>query len=270
MARNAASRTRRVFGQNFLADDGAVQHLIMAAGLPARGLVYEIGAGRGRLTRALLAPRRHVVAFEVDPVMAAALPRRPGLEVRTTDFLTARPPGESFDVVGNIPYALTAAVVDWCLHAPALRTATLLTQWEYARKRTGGYGRWTRLTIATWPEFDWEPAGRIPRTAFRPVPRVDGGLLRLVRRPVPLVGDLVAYRKVVDLGFAGVGGSLQASLARRFGRERTAAAFRAVRVAPDLPVGMVWPEQWLTLYRLLTAQPHRGHRSTRTNVKLWR
>lgn len=33
---------------------------------------------------------------------------------------------------------------------------------------------------------------------------------------------------------------------------RTAAAFRATRPADDVPVGRVWPEQWLTLYRLLT------------------
>ncbi|GAA0733172.1 hypothetical protein [Dactylosporangium roseum] len=26
---------------------------------------------------------------------------------------------------------------------------------------------------------------------------------------------------------------------------------RALRLAPDTPVGLVWPEQWLTLFRLL-------------------
>jgi 23S rRNA (adenine-N6)-dimethyltransferase len=154
-------------------------------------------------------------------------------------------------VVGNIPFALTAAVVDWCLAAPALTTATLLTQLEYARKRTGDYGRWSRLTIATWPLVGWHLAGRVPRTAFRPMPRVDGGILHLVRRPVALVpeGALPAYRRMVDLGFSGVGGSLAASLARRYGG--AAAACRAARIPPDRAVGEVWPEQWLTLFRLL-------------------
>jgi 23S rRNA (adenine-N6)-dimethyltransferase len=70
---------------------------------------------------------------------------------------------------------------------------------------------------------------------------------------VPLVGDLSAYAKVVDLGFSGVGGSLQASSARRFGRNRAAGVLRAARVPADAPAGVVWPEQWPTIYRLLTA-----------------
>jgi 23S rRNA (adenine-N6)-dimethyltransferase len=88
------------------------------------------------------------------------------------------------------------------------------------------------------------------------VPRVDGGVLRLTRRPVPLVTDVSAYRKMVELGFTGVGGSLCATLSRRYGRARTVSAFRAVRVPTDAPVGEVWPEQWLTLFRLLSAERH--------------
>lgn len=245
------ARARRAYGQNFLTDPRAVRAIVAAAGIEPDALVYEAGAGRGRLTAAMLSAGAQVVAYEVDPAMAAALPRHPRLAVRAADFLAARPPGRPFAVVGNIPYGLTAAVVDWCLAAPALTTATLLTQLEYARKRTGDYGRWSRLTVATWPLVGWHLAGRVPRTAFRPVPRVDGGILHLVRRPVPLVpaDALPAYRKMVDLGFSGVGGSLAASLAGRY--RRAAAACRAARIPPDRTVGEVWPEQWLTLFRLL-------------------
>jgi 23S rRNA (adenine-N6)-dimethyltransferase len=252
----AHARARRVYGQNFLADPAAVRRVAEAATLDRSRLVVEVGAGRGRLTAELLRRAGRVVAYEVDPDMAAALPRRAGLSVRTADFLAARPPGEPFAVVGNIPYALTSAVVAWCLAAPRLTSATLLTQLEYARKRTGDYGRWSRLTIETWPEFDWRLAGRVPRAAFRPVPRVDGGILRLARRPEPLVAPsrLTAYRRMVLLGFSGVGGSLHASLSARHPAARVTAAFRALRLDPRTPVGLVWPEQWLQLYRLLGAK----------------
>jgi 23S rRNA (adenine-N6)-dimethyltransferase len=248
------ARARRAFGQNFLSDPRAIRAIADAASIKPGDLLYEVGAGRGRLTTALLGRGAQVVAYEVDPAMAAALPRHPRLTVRAEDFLAARAPEQAFAVVGNIPYALTSAVVDWCRHAPALTSATLLTQLEYARKRTGDYGRWSRLTIATWPLFAWELAGRIPRTAFRPVPRVDGGILRLTRRPVPLVpvSALAAYESLVDLGFSGVGGSMASSLSRRYGPRPVAAAVRAVRLSADTPVGHVWPEQWLTLFRLLS------------------
>jgi 23S rRNA (adenine-N6)-dimethyltransferase len=230
-----------------------VRRIVDAAGVRRDDLVYEVGAGRGRLTAELLRRCGHLVAYEVDPEMAAALPRHDRLTVRAEDFLAAGPPPERFAVVGNIPYALTSAVVDWCLRARTLDRATLVTQLEYARKRTGDYGRWSRLTVRTWPEFSWRLAGRIPRTAFRPVPRVDGGILQLVRRGSPLVRPdlLPAYRSIVDLGFTGVGGSLSASLTRRYGPRRVSAAFRATRLDPGAPVGAVWPEQWLTLFRLL-------------------
>jgi 23S rRNA (adenine-N6)-dimethyltransferase len=251
--RRAHHRARRTFGQNFLSSAYAVRQVVDAAAVRPGDLVYEVGAGRGRLTTALLGRAGRVVAYEVDREMAAALPRHPRLLVRAEDFLRAAPPAAPFGVVGNVPYALTSAVVDWCLHAPSLTAATLLTQAEYARKRTGDYGRWSRLTVRTWPDFAWELAGHVPRTAFRPVPRVDGGILRLVRRGLPLVrpADLPAYRRMVDLGFTGAGGSLHATLTRRYGPRRTSAAFRATRLGPDVPVGHVWPEQWLTLFRLL-------------------
>ncbi|MCY1141168.1 ErmE/ErmH/ErmO/ErmR family 23S rRNA (adenine(2058)-N(6))-methyltransferase [Actinoplanes sp. Pm04-4] len=251
--RREHARARRILGQNLLADQSAVRELADVAA-PAEGeLILEVGAGRGRLTAELLRRRARVIAYEIDPDLAAALPAAGGLSVRTDDFLTAVPPREPFAVVGNIPYALTSAVVDWCLQARTMRQATLLTQWEYARKRTGDYGRWSRLTVLTWPEVAWHLAGRVPRTAFRPVPRVDGGILCLRRRAIPLVrAELMPrYRALVECGFTGVGGSVQASLSRRYGHRQAAAACRAVRLTPDVAVGEVWPEQWLTLFRLL-------------------
>ncbi|WP_306208352.1 23S ribosomal RNA methyltransferase Erm [Actinoplanes sp. RD1] len=252
MAFSEHVRARRAYGQNFLADPRAVRAFLAAAGVRRDELVLEVGAGRGSLTAGLVRQARRVVAFEVDPAMAAALPRRPGLTVRPEDFLATAAPSEPFAVVGNVPYALTSAVVEWCLDAPALTTATLLTQLEYARKRTGDYGRWSRLTVRTWPRTSWRLAGTVPRTAFRPVPAVDGGILRLENRPAPLVPDPSRWRAFVDLGFTGTGGSLHATLRPRFGARRTDAAFQATRLSRDLPVGRVWPEQWLTLYRLLT------------------
>ncbi|MEU8242719.1 23S ribosomal RNA methyltransferase Erm [Actinoplanes missouriensis] len=252
--RQEHARARRAYGQNFLADPRSARLLADIAVADPQLTVLEVGAGRGRLTTELLHRCRRVIAYEIDPDLATALPAHPRLTVRTGDFLAAKPPAAAFTVAGNIPYGLTSPVITWCLGSPALRRATLLTQWEYARKRTGDYGRWSRLTVLTWPEFTWTLAARVPATAFRPVPRVDGGVLVLDRREAPLVAPehMPGYRRLVERGFTGVGGSLFATLSRDHGRQRTYAAFRACRLAEDLPVGEVWPEQWLTLFRLLS------------------
>ncbi|ASW56532.1 ErmE/ErmH/ErmO/ErmR family 23S rRNA (adenine(2058)-N(6))-methyltransferase [Plantactinospora sp. KBS50] len=253
--RTERDRSRRVLSQNFLADPAALRRIVHAARTGPGDLVLEFGAGPGALTRALSAAGCRVLAYEVDPELAAALAAAdlPRVLVRPDDFLAAPAPPEPFAVVGNIPWALTARVVDWCLAAPRLRSATLLTQLEYARKRTGDFDRWSRLTILTWPRYRWRLAGRVSRSAFRPVPAVDAGILRLDRRSAPLLpaGELPRYARLVQCGFTGVGGSLHASLRRRYPPGRVDAAFRAARLDRSTPVGRVWPEQWLALHRLL-------------------
>ncbi|QDY10356.1 ErmE/ErmH/ErmO/ErmR family 23S rRNA (adenine(2058)-N(6))-methyltransferase [Micromonospora sp. HM134] len=260
----ARDRSRRVLSQNFLADPAAVTRMVRAARTGPDDLLLEVGAGRGQLTRPLAQRCGRLIAYEVDPTvvpaLAAVCATLPHVQHRQADFLTAAPPDEPFAVVGNIPWSLTAAVVRWCLAAPRLRAATLLTQWEYARKRTGDLGRWTRLTVLTWPEYHWRLSGRVARTAFRPVPAVDGGILRIDRRPAALLdpAGLPAYRRMVELGFGGAGGSLAASLRTAHPGRRVDGALRAARLDPATPVGLVWPEQWLVLFRLLHAPTGRA------------
>jgi 23S rRNA (adenine-N6)-dimethyltransferase len=143
-----------------------------------------------------------------------------------------------------------------------MRAATLITQLEYAKKRTGGYGRWSMLTVSTWPFMRWELRGRIARAQFRPMPRVDAGILHLERRAKPLIAPvrLGAYRRLVEAGFAGLGGSLHASLRRQYPPDRLGEAFSAAGLDRRAVVGFVSPDQWITLFGQLD-QPVRGRRT---------
>jgi 23S rRNA (adenine-N6)-dimethyltransferase len=214
----------------------------------------EVGAGEGILTVRLAALFAEVVAYEIDESLAGRLAAkvagRPNVRVVLSDFLAARQPSRPFQVVGNAPFSLTAPIVGWCLRASRLTTATLITQLEYARKRTGGYGRWTQLTVSTWPQFSWQQAGTIARTEFRPVPGVDAGILRLSRRAEPLVSRprLAAYRRLVQAGFSGVGGSVQASLRRSYPPDQVAAACGAAGVDRRTVVAYVSPDQWVQIF----------------------
>lgn len=252
----AVSR-RKTYSQNFLYDPATLRAIVRASRVGPRDLVLEPGAGEGTLTRVLAASARQVVAYELDPVLAARLPRRlaraRNIRVVPGDFLRARPPRGPFAVVGSIPYARTSEIVRWCLAAPGLTSATLVTQREYARKRTGDYGRWTLVTVCSWPEFAWRLGPRISRERFTPVPRTDSAVLRIVRRPAPLLPArrLGAFRALVAEGFTGVGGSVRATLSRTRPAARVRAARRAAGVSEDAPVGLVTPQQWLTVFRRL-------------------
>ncbi|WP_153507674.1 23S ribosomal RNA methyltransferase Erm [Streptomyces alkaliterrae] len=232
--------------QNFLVDTRAVD-LVVRTARPS-GLVLEPGAGEGALTRALVRQASHVTAYEIDPLLALKL-KAGGFDVVRGDFTKARPPREPFAVVGNIPYSITSRIVDWCLRAPTLTSATLLTQREYARKRTGDYGRWSKVTVETWPWFTWHLGATIGRENFRPVPSVDSSILRLERRDTPLLSDTTGWQELVDLGFTGVGGSLRASLKTR--HSGVDAALHRAGVNPNTLVGHVHPDQWITLFHCL-------------------
>jgi 23S rRNA (adenine-N6)-dimethyltransferase len=252
--RTDRDQRRRTLSQNFLRDAAAASQFLQALTVDPDRLCVEVGAGDGILTERLATMCRRLVAYEVDPHLVpkleARLGRRTGVEIMVGDFLSARPPDESFQVVGNVPFSLTSAIVDWCLRAPRLTTATIITQLEYAKKRTGAYGRWSLLTISTWPEFSWELRGSISRQNFRPVPRVDAGILHLRRRETPLLpkASRRGYLRMVELGFNGRGGNLYASLDRLHPRPQLARAFDAVGLDRQTVVAFVHPQQWLDLY----------------------
>lgn len=254
--------TRRTLSQNFLVDPAAVARVVRAANPRPDDLLIEVGMGKGALTEALAPRCGELVGYEIDHHLIPGLRRRladhPRVRVVHQDFLTARPPLRPFAVVGNVPYARTSEIVDWCLRAPRLTSATLLTQLEYARKRTGDFGRWSLVTVRSWPDVDWRLCGRVPRAAFRPVPRVDGGILRLTRRPRPLLTGAVeraAYGRLVELGFSGVGGTLYASLRRAHPARRLEAAFRRAGLGRDAVVAYATPRQWLVLFEELSGTP---------------
>ena len=269
--RTETDRRRRELSQNYLRGPQAARQFLTVVRPDPGGLCVEVGAGEGILTTRLATLFDEVVAYEIDESLAARLAARvadrPNVRVVLSDFLAARQPSRPFQVVGNAPFSLTAPIVEWCLRASRMTAATLITQLEYARKRTGGYGRWSQLTVSTWPQFSWHLAGTIPRTEFRPVPRVDAGILRLARRAEPLVSRarLAAYRRLVQAGFSGVGGSVQASLRRSYPPEQVAAACGEAGVDRRTIVAYVSPDQWVQIFLLLDgwASKTAGTRSVR-------
>ncbi|ONM50075.1 23S ribosomal RNA methyltransferase Erm [Nocardia donostiensis] len=256
-SRARVSGARRRLSQNFLTDPATARMIVRASGVTADDLVLEIGPGDGMLTGRLIGAAGRVLAYEKDPRYARRLAVRYAGDTRVrvvhSDFRAITAPGEPFAVVSNVPFASTTDIVRWCLAAPRLTSATLLTQLEFARKHSGAYGRWTKLTVTHWPAVAITMGPRIDRAEFFPVPRVDGGLLHIVRRDQPLLDGRAHadYRQMVELGFSGVGGSLAASLRRAHSAKAVRAACATAGVRVDQPVGSVAPDRWISLYRQL-------------------
>lgn len=255
--RRARGNNRRVLSQNFLREPSGVAQYMSMADFDPDDLVVEVGAGDGALTTVIAGQARQLIAYEIDPYHAHRLSRRVqqfrNVRVMPRDFLSSKPPREPFVVAGNVPFSITSEVVNWCLQAGMMKSAILITQLEYAKKRTGAYHRWSLVTIRTWPWISWQLRGRITRDQFRPVPKVDAGVLRLTRRDKPLLpeSDSYAYHRMVEIGFGGVGGTLYKSLVQHYPRASVAAAFDAAGIDRGRVVAFVTPEEWLRLFRAL-------------------
>lgn len=251
--RSRASRlgirpTKRL-GQNFVHDPNTVRRIVATAGLDPEDVVLEVGPGLGSLTLALLGSAQHVLAVEIDPVLAAALPetvaeKAPGqvdrLRVLTADALHVGADEVTAALGGRVPTALVANLpynvgVPVLLHLlaelPSLRHGLVMVQAEVADRLAappGSRDYGIPSAKAAW-FVEVRRAGPVPRGVFWPVPNVDSGLVTLTRRPPPAAAPRSEVFAVVDAAFAQRRKTLRAALAGWAGS--AAAAERVLRAA---------------------------------------
>jgi 16S rRNA (adenine1518-N6/adenine1519-N6)-dimethyltransferase len=241
-------RPTKQWGQNFVVDGNTVRRIVRVAGVGEGDTVVEVGPGLGSLTLALLSEVDRVVAIEVDPLLAGALPETVAhhapdlvarLEVVSADALTVTelpgPPPTA--LVANLPYNLSVPVVLRFLELfPSLRTILVMVQLEVAERLAAGPGSKTYgvpSVKAAW-YADVRLAGKVPRSVFWPVPNVDSGLVALTRREPP-VTDATREQvfACVDAAFAQRRKTLRAALASWAGSPALAeAALTAAGVDP--------------------------------------
>jgi 16S rRNA (adenine1518-N6/adenine1519-N6)-dimethyltransferase len=220
-------RPSKRLGQNFVIDAGTVRRIAGLAALHQDDVVLEVGPGFGSLTLPLLAAAGRVTAVEVDPALAAELPRTvaaraPGLagrlEVVTADAARVRdlpgPPPTA--LVANLPYNVAVPVVLHLLDAvPSLRRGLVMVQAEVADRMSAPPGSRTygvpSVKLAWFAEV--RRAGSVPRTVFWPVPGVDSGLVAFSRREPPPGAAREEVFAVVDAAFAQRRKTLRAALA---------------------------------------------------------
>jgi 16S rRNA (adenine1518-N6/adenine1519-N6)-dimethyltransferase len=152
----------------------------------------------------------------------------------TIESLPGPPPTA---LIANLPYNVAVPVLLHLLEAvPSLRTGLVMVQAEVADRLVADPGSKTygvpSVKVAWYARAT--RAGSVPRGVFWPVPGVDSGLVRLVRRDPPAT---MATREqvfaVVDAAFAQRRKTLRAALAGWAGDAAAAeAALRAAGVDP--------------------------------------
>jgi 16S rRNA (adenine1518-N6/adenine1519-N6)-dimethyltransferase len=205
---------KKRLGQNFLADETALEKVAAAAELQPSDTVLEIGAGLGSLTRHLARAAQRVIAVEVDesllPALEDTLRPFPNVDVIQADILrlnlatvSGLTPG--FVVVANIPYYITSAIVRHLVEAPITPARIVLTvQREVAERITAQPGDMSLLAVGVQFYAIARIVVRLPAGAFYPRPEVDSAVIRLdVRdRPAVPVANVDGFFRVVRAGFS--------------------------------------------------------------------
>ncbi|HKU47362.1 MAG TPA: 16S rRNA (adenine(1518)-N(6)/adenine(1519)-N(6))-dimethyltransferase RsmA [Burkholderiales bacterium] len=176
---------RRRFGQHFLHDPRVLARIVDAIAPRPDDHLVEIGPGEGALTAPLLQRTPKIEVIEVDRDLAARLRAVPGVTVHEADALEfdyAQFPA-GMRLVGNLPYNIsTPLLFHLARFAERVRDMHFMLQLEVVERMvaapsTAAYGR---LSVALQGRFRMEKLFNVSKGAFRPPPKVESAIVRLV------------------------------------------------------------------------------------------
>lgn len=205
---------KKSLGQNFLHDASYIERIVQAIDPRPGDRVVEIGPGQGALTLPLL--RRHgaltVIEFDRDLVGPLAEMAAPvgQLEIIHRDVLqvdlAALAAGGKIKLAGNLPYNISSPILFHALdHAAAITDMVFMLQKEVVDRMGAGPGSkvYGRLSVMLQAYCQVQPLFVVPPGAFRPAPKVDSAVVRLVPRdPATIhIADRDRFAHVVRAAF---------------------------------------------------------------------
>ena len=236
------------WGQNFLVDRNIAEHIVTWAGIDGLDVV-EIGPGKGALTEMLASRAGHLSLVEIDPELATEWTKRFAdddqvavhhadaldLELRSVSSVPA-------SVVSNLPYETGTAIVRRLLTKPGdLRSAVVMLQREVCERLVAkpGSKSYGLLALHTQLVANVEAGRVVPASCFRPAPKVNSQLVRLVPLSEPRypIGSMKLFEQVVATAFAQRRKMLRNSLGKwledRLSGASGSAFLEAAGVSPD-------------------------------------
>ncbi|WP_223494267.1 16S rRNA (adenine(1518)-N(6)/adenine(1519)-N(6))-dimethyltransferase RsmA [Stenotrophomonas indicatrix] len=233
---------KKQLGQHFLADRYYIDKIVMAVNPRDGDRLVEIGPGQGAITLPLLRvhPKMTVIEFDRDliaPLTAAAEPlgeltivNRDVLRVDFTELADGRP----IRLVGNLPYNISSPILFHALeHAAVVSDMHFMLQKEVVDRMAAGPGSkvFGRLSVMLQAYCEVTSLFVVPPGAFRPPPKVDSAVVRLVPRdPASIdIKDHKRFAEVVKAAF----GQRRKTLRNALNNVVSAEQFVAAGVRPD-------------------------------------
>ncbi|UXR69760.1 MULTISPECIES: 16S rRNA (adenine(1518)-N(6)/adenine(1519)-N(6))-dimethyltransferase RsmA [unclassified Staphylococcus] len=211
---------KKSLGQNFLIDVNIIHKIIDASGIDENTGVIEIGPGMGSLTQQLAKHAKQVLAFEIDqrliPVLGETLAPYDNVTVINQDILKADVASEiatylqgcdKIMVVANLPYYITTPILLTLLEQNLpIDGYVVMMQKEVGERLNAQVGTkaYGSLSIVTQYYTETSTVMTVPKSVFMPPPNVDSIVVKLMKRPQPLVDidDTALFFKMTKGAFA--------------------------------------------------------------------
>ena len=184
---------RKRFGQNFLNDQFVIDSIVSAINPQKGQAMVEIGPGLAALTEPVGERLDQLTVIELDRDLAARLQTHPFLGPKLTiyqqDAMTfnfgelAEKMGQPLRVFGNLPYNISTPLMFHLFsYTDAIADMHFMLQKEVVKRlcaapNSKAYGR---LTIMAQYYCQVMPVLEVPPTAFKPAPKVDSAVVRLM------------------------------------------------------------------------------------------
>jgi 16S rRNA (adenine1518-N6/adenine1519-N6)-dimethyltransferase len=233
---------KKSLGQHFLTDRSYIERIVLAVDPKPGDRLVEIGPGQGAITLPLLRRHGELTAIEFDrdlitPLMEAsegvgrlAIIHK---DVLAVDF--GKLAGDDrLRLVGNLPYNLSSPILFHALeHAASIRDMVFMLQKEVVDRMAAGPGSkvYGRLSVMLQAYCTVTPLFVVPPGAFRPPPKVDSAVVRMVPRPPAEIGvaDPQRFTEIVRAAF----GQRRKTLRNALGGVCDGAAIEAAGISPD-------------------------------------
>jgi 16S rRNA (adenine1518-N6/adenine1519-N6)-dimethyltransferase len=205
-------KAKKHLGQHFLTDELIAQQI--ADTLTEKGYenVLEIGPGMGVLTKYLLKKplTTHVIEIDTESVeylqahylnLADRIISKDFLKINLEDYFGK----EQVTIIGNFPYNISTQIVFKTLeNKHQIPEFSGMFQKEVAQRiaETAGSKVYGILSVLTQAFYDVEYLFTVPPTVFNPPPKVDSGVIRLIRKEnYTLPVDEKLFYRVVKTAF---------------------------------------------------------------------
>jgi len=194
---------KKSLGQNFLIDVNIIHNIIDACDIDEQTGIIEVGPGMGSLTEQLAKSAKKVMAFEIDqrliPVLKDTMGPYDNVTVINEDILKADiahyitehlTDCEKIMVVANLPYYITTPILlNLMQQKLPIDGYVVMMQKEVGERLNAQVGTkaYGSLSIVAQYYTETSKVLTVPKSVFLPPPNVDSIVVKLMKRPTPIV-----------------------------------------------------------------------------------